>query len=174
MGYQSVAALARGFREFLQEGGFQVVRVDVDFAGGDFGVAGALVAQFANAEGLGAAAYRRAEGAAGDRAGGIELAQAGFRVKRGTGLVIGISGGADALAEAGGPLGIARFQFGKAQPQPAGVELGDGKRPEAALGAAWAADQPRPALARGLGQRGIHDPKEGLVSRIDPVEERHC
>jgi hypothetical protein len=64
----------------------------------------------------------------------------------------------------GGALGVAPFEFRQSLSQAASVELGDGEGSQAAFGATGAADQPVPAVARGLGQRGIHDLDEGFVA----------
>ena len=74
------------------------------------------------------------------------------------------------LTDSGGAFGVTPLELPEPVAQTARVELGDGKRPDAALGAARFADQPCAAQTRGLGHRGVYDlnqvPIAGHTSRI--------
>ncbi len=143
-----------------------------------------------------ASEHWRAKGAAGDGTGGVQVASAGFRIKRRTGLVVRETGEpllgflafgqnagrriareggretrdrlAGSLANVGGALRVARFEFGQAAAQPASIELADRKWPDTALRAAHPAHQPRSALPRSFSQSGIHDLDESTVAGIEP------
>jgi len=138
-----------------------------------------------------------------DGARGVEVAGAGGGVERRTGTVfrqrgepllglvvfpstpVAVSPGksghiratlAGPLANSGGALAVARFEFGQPLSQPASVKLSDGER---------SMQQPvqpggRPAKPRSCARPrpgGIHNPEEGLVvrhaSRITQARARH-
>ncbi len=63
-------------------------------------------------------------------------------------------------------------ESGEPIPQPHRIELIDGKHSDAALCASPAAGQPRSALSRRLGERGIHDLDEFLIL-CNPGARRH-
>ena len=169
------------------EGGFERGPASVEFGGEDFLLGGSGEVEFADAD----AVLRpdgRAEDAAGDRAGGVEVAGSGGGVERGAGLVIGevlvarvgfvepagggVTGevGGEALdgvggsaADGGGAGRIFGFERGESGTEALGVELGDGEDSDAALGAAEAALEPGAGAVGGVGGGGVDDLDELAV-----------
>jgi hypothetical protein len=187
-----------GTLQLLQKPGFNPFRIEIHLAGGDFVVAGAHKAQFADTHSVGSATHRRPECAARDRPRGVEIASTCLRVEgrawvvvhlireldvlvreqpgqRVAGKISGYPGDSPAgtFAHPGGAQGIGGFQFGQALAQPARIELGDLKRTHATLETAWAANQPSSALARGFGQRRVHDLDQPTIARIYPRLATH-
>jgi hypothetical protein len=65
-------------------------------------------------------------------------------------------------ANAGGFLRVFGFKDIKAFAEACGVFVGDGEDTDAALKAAWVADEVRAAAAVGIGDCGVYDLDEGL------------
>jgi hypothetical protein len=68
------------------------------------------------------------------------------------------------LADTGCASGIAHFKLGQTLLQASGIKLVDGKRPHAALGASFAANQPLAALACNLGERCVRNLDQLVVA----------
>lgn len=177
----------------------------MDGAGGDLLVGGAVEAELADAEAVvirGACRKGWAEGAAGERAGGVKIAEAGGGVEDGAGLVVGEvvegrgargieeagawvagevrgeagDGCAGARAEGGGAGRVGRIQVGESGAEAGRVELGDGKDADAALGASGSAFEVGAGAAGGVSDGGIDDLDELRVAggeHENRVAERH-
>lgn len=186
-----VAVLAGIFFDFLQQARFQVVGVGLHFARRNLLVRRALKTQLAYTQ-TAFRSYRRTEDAAGHGAGFIELAVSSFRIEHWARLVVGEIGklllGVFAFVEHATD-GIARkirrqardrlaspltnlrralrsplLQLGQPSPQAESVQLIDRECAKAALRAAGAANQPFSASPRHVGQRGVHDLDQLLIS----------
>jgi len=174
---------------FGGEGGFERVGVEVDFAGGDFFGCRSVETELADSETV-FCLQRRAEDAAGDGAGRVEVAESGSGIEDGAGFVVGEVlevGGArviekagsrvagkirseasdglpGALADGGGAFGIGRIESGESVAQAGGVKLGDGEDADAALGAPGSAFEPGTGAMCGVGDGGIDDLNEQRVA----------
>jgi hypothetical protein len=180
----------RGFCEFLNQSGFQILRVSIHLTRGNFFVTGTLKAKFANTQPI-LRAHRWTKNPASHGACLVELAKSSLRIERRARLIIReisepllslfafvqqacdrVAGEVmrqpgnrfpSALAHASGALWFASLQFGKSLPQSGSIELIDWKRSHAALRAAGTADEPLATSARSLGQRRIHDLNQRLI-----------
>lgn len=155
----------------------------------------AVIAEFADTD-AGVALFvrgteRRTKDAAGHGAGGVEIAEAGGGVERGTNFVVGevfeeigagfVEGAGAGIAgkgrsEAGdgvfgaradgvGALRIGGVKRGEAVAEARGIELRDGEDTGAALGASGGAEKPGAGAAGGVGNGGIDDLHELSIAR---------
>jgi hypothetical protein len=185
-GDEGFAGEGSGLFGLIGERGFERgafgMRVEVDGAGRDNVVGGAVEAELADTESVfGGEGW--AEGAAGERSRGIEVAEAGGGIEDGTGLVIGEgveclgasgideagvrvagkSGGEpgdglpDTDAEPGGAGGIVEVEGSEAGAETGGVELRDGEDADAALGASGSAEEMGAGAAGSVGNGSVDD-----------------
>lgn len=66
-------------------------------------------------------------------------------------------------------LRFAKGELSEAKPQPQDIELIDGKYSDATLRAPWAADKPFAAAPRSIGQGGVNDLNQFLVSTLNAI-----
>lgn len=196
-GDESFAAKAGILLDQSSKGGFQrgLLYGDADGAGGNFLLGGALETELTDAEAvliLGIRRQRWAEGAAGQRTAGVQIAQAGGGIENGAKLIVGeilescSAGGVEKTsarvareigAEAGdgcaaagadslGALRIRVVQSRETGTEPGGIELGDGEDADAALSASGGTAEMRAGAASGVSDSGIDDLNEvGVVRR---------
>lgn len=169
--------------------------VERDGAAGDFFWGSVDEAELADGE----AAFRRngqAEEPAGHGACVVEVAEAGFGVKDGTGVVVGevfkagvgwvedAGGGvawkfrqeageglSSAIHNGGGAGCVRASKFIEAAPEAKRIELRNGKDAVAALGASWLACEPGTGGSRCLSGGGIDDENELVVAGREGVHE---
>jgi hypothetical protein len=168
----------RSFFECLNQGGFQIFRVGVHFACGNFLVGGALKTKLANAKAICRANWWPKNATShGTRF--IELTKSSFRIERWTRLIVRelskalfrllafvqqaaswITGKImrqpgnrfpSALPHASCTLRRALVQFRKSFSEADSIELIDGKHSDAALRASGTTDEPISASARSVG-----------------------
>ncbi len=173
--------LVDGFGLVEGEGGIELAAFDL------FGRR-TVEAELADGEALVCNLEGRAEGAAEDGTGDVEVAGLGGGVEGGAGgfvveVVEGLRGGLGfeevagggveqvveaeggclcALADVAGSVGVGVGELGEAVAEAVGVEGGDGEGSVAALGAAGAAGEPEAGAAGGVGEGGVDDLEEGF------------
>lgn len=186
-GTSRLAACALDFGKQLR---LETIRVDRHFAGGNFGIGGALKAEFTNTKPV-FRANRRTERAASHGAMRVEVAGSVFRIERRARLMVGevlklalgagaftenagfaiagkvvsnaVEGLASALANVTGASGIGDAEFSKALAEPRYVELADGEDADAALRAAGTTDEPGTGAVGSLGESSIENLNELVV-----------
>jgi len=75
-----------------------------------------------------------------------------------------------ALTDCGGAFGLSRVEGSQTSAETGGVELRDGEDADAALGAAWTAEEHGAGAAGGIGNGGVDDLDEMHVA----VREAHA
>jgi hypothetical protein len=180
-----------GLLQFLKQNGFQIIRVGIHFAGGNFFVGGSLKTKFANAKAI-FGAYGWSKHATSHGACFIELTKSGRRIKGRARLIVGeiskalfcllslvqqpisrITG--EVLRQPGNrfprplPHAVGTFrralsQIRKSFPEPGSIELIYGEDSNAALRATRTADEPLTAFMGGIGERRIYYLNQCLIS----------
>ena len=186
-GTSRLAACAVDFGKQLR---LETIRVDRHFAGGNFGIGGALKAEFTNAESV-FRANRRTERAASHGAMRVEVAGSGFRIERRARLMVGevlklalaagaftenagfaiagkvvsnaVEGLACALPNVTGASGVGDAEFSQALAEPRYIELVDGEDADAALRAAGTTDEPGTSALGSLDESGVENLDELVV-----------
>jgi hypothetical protein len=178
------------------ERGFELIGFEVDCASGNFFFAGSAEAELADAEAV-AGGQRWSEGATGDGARCVEIAEAGSGIESGTGFFVGEifegvgavgieQAGADvagkcgretrdgllrAGSHCGGSLRIGCFEGAETEAEPRSIELRDGEDADAALGASWTAFEVGSGTAGRVGYSGIDDLYELRIEMRIPIRE---
>jgi hypothetical protein len=124
-----------------------VLDVERDGASGDLFIGRGGVAEFADTDHVFILKESRAEGAAGERAVGVQFAESGSRVEHGTRVVIALFALGAFPNESGARGRELRETFQKARD----IASADWKSPMTALGATGTAGEPGAALASGFG-----------------------
>lgn len=181
------------FLQFFQKPGFEVVRIGLHFAGGDFGLGSAIEAEVANPQ-ITFRHERRSKGAAHHGTVFVKFAGSGRGVEHGArfvvgkliptlaifvvfgfiedtgGRIAGVLGGKSsdrvqgAFADASGAVGVFFFGLCQAVPKAERVELIDGKDSVTTMRTAGTAGQPFAAATHGVGEGSVDDLDEFLIS----------
>ena len=131
---------------FIDQNRLQPLGVKIYQAGGDLLVTRAGETQLTDANRTRIAEDRRTIASASDRPRRVEIASSGCGVEHRAWIVIAevrkLRGVTGPVANSSRASGIVTFEFGQAFPEPVCVELGDFKRPIAALTASRPANHP--------------------------------
>jgi hypothetical protein len=193
-GDDGFAAGAGSLFQFFEQHGFKVVGIGLHFAGSNLGFGSTVEAEIADAQVTFFRHERRTEGAAHHGAKFVEFTGPGGGVEHGTRLVVGkvipafaivvvigfieqagggiarVFGGKagdgieSAFADAGGAVGVGLFGICKTVLEAKRVELIDGEHPVATVRATGTAGQPFAAALHGVGEGGVDDLDELLIS----------